>query len=156
MKAHEEPSGSVLATRLKCFHLASPTYVEENIFGRYRDAHMAWARDDLQSLMSDSRYDLDHPGTLWHSDLQSVAFDGKDLRLVVRGQHNDRSFNFHYVGVRQFRTTTGRLQYPPSFILQELISLRRRWLQHTWSDLGGNLYTVICDDLRFEEAVDKG
>ena len=105
----------------------------------------------LLGVIADERYALDSPGTFWHADLQSFLVSGADVELSLKGRWEDRIFNFRYRDIKLFETTMTTLHFPPSVIIQELTPLRGRFLDHVWSDLGGDRYRFVCRSIEFRE-----
>lgn len=129
----------------------TPTSWDADAFTRYRDRSLQWMPNDLQSMVDNSRYELDSERTFWSSSLESLEFDGKDLSLVIMSRWNDRMFRFDYGAVKAISGDPLGFRYPPTFTVQELVTLRRKWFRHTWADTGGLLYRIISKEIRFSE-----
>lgn len=88
--------------------------------------------------------------SLWHSDIAHVEFD--DANLIITGMSGDamRRFLLTYRGVRRVEVCL-RSYYLPSIVVQELVVLRNGLLRHAYSDLGGDVTTIVAEEMAFEE-----
>jgi hypothetical protein len=110
---------------------------------------------DLQSLTDKARYDMpsNSPLSLWRSSVSRFEVAAGQISIEATNDYGNRRFEFHYNGVRKFQTTSAKLVYMPTIVVQELVKHRGDVLRHTISDMGGHLTTIHADSITFKEDV---
>ncbi|MCB1634304.1 MAG: hypothetical protein KDI51_06900 [Xanthomonadales bacterium] len=71
--------------------------------------------------------------------------------MGATNDYGTRLFEFVYAGICKFQTTSGRLYFMPSIVVQELVVLRNGLLRHTFSDMRGDFTTIHATSLSFQE-----
>lgn len=110
---------------------------------------------DLQSLTAKERFDLPSGSSLslWRSDVTHIRASGDEIVIEATNDYGARRFEFVYVGVRKFQTTSRTLYFRPTLVIQELVQLRNGFFRHTFSDMGGDMTTIHASSLSFHEVL---
>ena len=106
----------------------------------------------LGTLASVERFRLPSASRLsfWHSSFTQIAIDGS--RIAIRGMNDARSrrFDLVYRGVRRVEASV-RTSNMPWLVMQELVVLRNGLLRHAFSDIRGEVSTIVAENLDFRE-----
>ena len=110
---------------------------------------------DLQSLTGIDRYKLpsDSDLSLWRSDVTHMQASRDGITFSATNDYGTRRFEFIYSGVCKFQTTSSKLHFLPTIVIQELVKLRNGLLRHTFSDMGGDFTTIHASSLSFQESL---
>ena len=140
------------------FHLensGSPTQWDGTRYLEYLAEVRPRLPSDLQSLTAIERYKLPSESdlSLWRSDVTHMQASRDGITISARNDYRTRRFEFIYSGVCKFQTTSSKLYFPPTIVIQELIQLRNGIFRHTFSDMGGDFTTIHASSLSFEESL---
>jgi len=110
---------------------------------------------DLQSLTAIDRLELPSASELsfWWTEITYIQMGGDTITIGAANDERARRYEFVYSGVCKFQTTSRRLYFKPTLIMQELVLLRNGVLRHTFSDTGGDLTTIHASSLSFRESL---
>jgi hypothetical protein len=133
----------------------SPTRWNVSRYFAYLAKMQGSLASDLKSLTSEDRYDLPSSSalSLWRSDVTYIQIGQDRISIGAKNDDGTRRFEFIYSGVCKLQTTSSKLYFMPSIVMQELVRLRNGLFRHTFSDLGGDFTTIHCLDLSFNESL---
>jgi hypothetical protein len=132
-------------------NLGTPTSWDVTRFEIYRDRVMPTMSSDLQSLASNSRYELDSDSTFWFSKLESFQYAGSTASFQSINRWGTKRFYFKYEGVKRITLPSQKFYFPILFTVQELTVLRNSLKKHVWSDTAGSEFEIICLKMCFLE-----
>src|SRR5688572_4999249 len=127
----------------------SPTRWDATRYFDYLKGIRGSLPDDLRSLTAPERFDLPSSSALsfWRSDVTFFHVDPENIRIGAINDYGTRRFEFCYSGVQKIQTTTSKLYFMPSIVMQELVLMRGGLIRHTFSDMAGNFTTIYSSGL---------
>ncbi len=133
----------------------SPTRWDGTRYFEYLAKIAADLPADLQSLTDKSRYDMPSNShlSIWRSSVSRFEVATDQISIEATNDYGNRRFEFHYNGVLKFQTTSAKLVYMPTIVVQELVKLRGGVLRHTIADMGGHFTTIHAASMAFRENV---
>jgi hypothetical protein len=90
--------------------------------------------------------------SLWRSDVTYIEASRDRIVFGATNDYGTRRFEFIYSGVCKFQTTSDKLYFLPTIVMQELVQLRNGLFRHTISDMGGDFTTIHASSLSFHES----
>jgi hypothetical protein len=130
-----------------------PTSWDATRYAEYLKKAQVRLSGDLQSLTAIERLKLPSMSehSFWWTKVTYIQVEGDTIKIGAANDENARRYEFVYSGVRKFQTTSTRLYFKPTLIMQELVLLHNGVLRHTFSDSRGNLTTIHASSLSFQE-----
>lgn len=131
----------------------SPTQWDLNRYFAYIRRVRDSLPDDLRSLTAPERYYLPSasPLSFWRSDVTRFDFRPNEIQLSATNDYGTRRFEITYSEVLKLQTTTTRLYYLPTIVMQELALVRGGIFRHSVSDMRGDVTTIHCRHLSFRD-----
>ena len=132
-----------------------PTSWDSTRYADYLKKTRARLPPDLQSLTAIERLELPSVSerSFWWTEITYLQIGGDTITIGAANDERARRYEFVYSGVRKFQTTSNRLYFKPTLIMQELVLLRNGVLRHTFSDMRGDLTTLHASSLSFQESL---
>jgi hypothetical protein len=90
---------------------------------------------------------------MWRSSITRFEVGVDKILIEATNDYGTRRFGFLYAGVKKLQTTSARLYYMPTIVVQELVKLRGGVYRHTFSDMGGAFTTIHAATVTFSEDI---
>ena len=132
-----------------------PTSWDITRYADYLKKSRAKLPRDLQSLTAIERLQLpsDSELSFWWTAITYIQIGGDTITIGAANDERARRYEFVYSGVCKVQTTSSRLYYKPTLIMQELVRLRNGVFRHTFSDMGGDMTTIHASSLSFQKSL---